>query len=397
MKIAEIVVNIFEMAAEVKRKVKLAELLEKKSHFLFGPRQTGKSWLIRHQLAGCMVYDLLRAREFNRLNADPSLLSDEVSREDEIVVIDAIQKIPALLDEVHWLIENRGVRFLLTGSSARKLKRGSANLLGARARVQSLHPFVSDELGEAFSLRAAFQRGLIPGIYFSDDPDLDLESYINVYLKEEIAAEGLTRNLPAFGRFLEVAAFCHAEEINFAKVSNDAQVPRSTVQEYFQILKDTLIGRELPAWKKGSKRKTVQRAKFYLFDFGVVRKLQGLKEVTPRTPTYGKALESLIFQEISAYCSYNKISDFCYWRTYQKQEVDFIIDSQIAVEVNASSHIDMRDFKGLSKLKEEGRIRNYYLVCLEEKTRVPRRAPFVTIMNWREFLSRLWSNDLSPT
>ncbi len=381
---------------DIERKINLTELLDKKSYFLFGPRQTGKSWLIRRQLADCKVYDLLRAREFNRLNADPSLLSDEVFKTDRIVVIDEIQKIPGLLDEVHWLIENRGVKFLLTGSSARKLKRGSANLLGARARVQSIHPFVTAELGSAFSLEKALSSGLIPGIYFSDEPDLDLDAYINVYLREEIAAEGLTRNLPAFGRFLEVAAFCHGEEINYTKVSKDAQVPRATVQDYFQILKDTLIGYELPSWKKGSGRKTVQRAKFYLFDFGLVRKLQGLKEVAFRTPTYGKAFESFIFQEINAYCSYNNISDFCYWRTHQQNEVDFIIDSRVAVEAKASTNIDLRDLKGLIKIKEEGRIRDFYLVCMEERTRKPASAPFVTIINWRDFLSRLWGHEIIP-
>lgn len=379
---------------KIDRKIRLPQLLAKKSHFLFGPRQTGKSWLIRQQLPDVKVYDLLLAKEFNRLNANPSLLSEEVFESDGVVVIDEVQKIPALLDEAHWLIENKHVNFLLTGSSARKLKRGSANLLGARARVLSLHPFVSDELKEEFQIDRALLYGLIPGIYFSEDPELDLESYIAVYLKEEIASEGLTRNLPAFGRFLEVAATCHAEETNFTKVSNDASVPRSTVQDYFQILKDTLIVYELPSWQKGLKRRPVKRSKFYFFDFGIVRKLLGLKTVPPKTPTFGKAFESLIFQEIRAYCSYHHINDLCYWRTLQKNEVDFIIDSRVAVEVKASANIDYRDMKGLVALKAEGGIKDFYLVCFDERERIPKKAPFIKVLHWRDFLSRLWSHSL---
>ncbi|MDD2941962.1 MAG: AAA family ATPase [bacterium] len=377
----------------IDRYLKVEELLLKKSHFLFGPRQTGKTWLIREQLSRYKSYNLLQAKEFNRLNANPSLLSEEVFEGDEIVVIDEIQKIPKLLDEVHYLIEERGVNFLLTGSSARKLKRGAANLLGARARILNLHPFVSRELGEEFSLEQAMLIGLIPGIYFSDDPEKDLESYIRVYLQEEVAAEGLTRNLSAFGRFLEVAALCHAEEINFSNIASDAQVPRTTVIDYFQILTDTLIAYELKPWK-GAKRKTVERAKFYFFDFGLVRKLQGLSEVVPKTPIYGKALESIIFQELRAYTDYHDVSELHYWRTYQKDEVDFIFDNRVGIEVKAKTNVQTSDLKGLAKLKEEGSIEKYYVVSMEQRKRVPRTHPFVTILPYREFLGMLWDGEL---
>jgi len=376
------------------RLVNLESLLATKSHFLFGPRQTGKTWLVREQLADYKTYNLLRAKEFNRLNANPSLLGEEVFAEDRIVIIDEIQKIPKLLDEVHYLIEERGINFLLTGSSARKLKRGGANLLGARARVQNLHPFVSAELGPDFSLDKSMMTGLIPGIYFSDNPEKDLESYISVYLQEEIAAEGLTRNLSAFGRFLEVAAFCHSEEINFSNVASDAQVPRTTVIDYFQILTDTLLGYELKPWKKGTKRKTVERAKFYFFDFGIVRKLQGLSEVAPRTTVYGKGFESIIFQELRAYCDYNSISNLHYWRTYQKDEVDFIFDNRVAIEAKAKMNIQPSDLRGLIKLHEESKIEKYILVSLEERRRIPASYPFITILPWQDFLSMLWKNEL---
>lgn len=383
------------MASNIPRLLDLKYLLNKKSYFLFGPRQTGKSWLIREQLSNYKTYNLLRAKDFNRLNANPSLLGEEVFAQDEIVIIDEIQKIPALLDEVQYLIEEKGINFLLTGSSSRKLKRGSVNLLGARARIQNIHPFVSAELGDKFSLERATLIGLIPGIYFSDDPEKDLESYINVYLQQEIAAEGISRNLGAFGRFLEVAALCHAEEINYTNIASDAQVSRTTVIDYFRILLDTLLIYELKPWKQGVKRKTVERAKFYFFDFGVVRKLQGLSEVIPRTNLYGKAFESIIFQELRAYCDYNNISNLNYWRTYEKDEVDFILDNRVAIEVKAKTNIQRSDFKGLAKIKDEGdEINKYIIVCSEERIRIPKDYPYITIMPWKEFFAALWKGEI---
>ncbi|MBI4179000.1 ATP-binding protein, partial [bacterium] len=239
----------------VDRLMDLREVLKSKSAFLFGPRQTGKTWLIRNTLKGVPVYDLLDTSVFLSLSQNPGRIAEELTGPGRLAVIDEIQRLPVLLNEVHRLIESRGFRFLLTGSSARKLRRGGVNLLGGRARIKLLHPLSAVELGPRFDLARAVGRGMIPSIYFSDDPRADLESYVGTYLQQEIMAEGVTRNIPAFSRFLKVAALCNGTVVNFTNVANDAQVPRTTVYEYFVILKDTLVLHELPAWRRSVKRK----------------------------------------------------------------------------------------------------------------------------------------------
>ena len=216
-----------------------------------------------------------------------------------MVVIDEIQRLPELLNEVHRLIEKRGTRFLLTGSSARKLRRGGVNLLGGRARTRYLHPLIARELGRRFDLARAVARGTLPSIYFSDDPQADLDAYAGSYLQQEIVAEGATRNVPAFSRFLRVAAHCNGTIVNFTNVANDAQVPRTTVYEYFEILKDTLVLHELPAWRKSQKRKPLASSKFYFFDVGVVATLQG-RRFRPGTPEFGEGVETYLMHELVA-------------------------------------------------------------------------------------------------
>jgi len=245
----------------LERGLDLTALLEKKSHFLFGPRQTGKTTLIRGTLPGARVYDLLDSAVYLALSRHPGRLAEELAEGVRVVAIDEIQRLPELLNEVHRLIEERGIRFLLTGSSARKLRRGGVNLLGGRARTRYLHPLTRAELGSHFDLARAVERGTLPSIYFSDDPAADLEAYGGTYLQQEVAAEGATRNVPAFGRFLRVAALCNGTIVNFTKVANDAQVPRTTVYEYFEILKDTLLVRELPAWRRSVRRKPLASSK----------------------------------------------------------------------------------------------------------------------------------------
>src|SRR5579862_6363215 len=261
--------------AYLPRTLDLPALLAKKSYFLFGPRQTGKSSLIRHTLPTARVYDLLDSATYLALSAHPERIGEELAKQARIVVIDEIQRLPDLLNEVHRLIELRGVHFLLTGSSARKLRSGGINLLGGRARTQYLHPLTSHELGSQFDLAQSIERGLLPSIYFSDDARADLEAYAGTYLQQEIVAEGATRNVPAFSRFLRVAAICNGTIVNFTKVANDAQVPRTTVYEYFEILRDTLVLHELPAWRKSIKRKPPGSSKYYFFDVGMAAALQG--------------------------------------------------------------------------------------------------------------------------
>ena len=298
----------------IDRVLDLPALLQKKSHFIFGPRQTGKTFLVRHTLQNARVYDLLDSSIYLALSQNPGRVAQELMPQARIVVIDEIQRLPELLNEVHRLIETRGVRFLLTGSSARKLRRGGVNLLGGRARTKHLHPLTYRELGARFDLNRAIDRGLLPSIYFSDDAEADLQAYAGSYLQQEIVAEGATRNIPAFSRFLRVAAFCNGTIVNFTNVANDTQVARTTVYEYFEILKDTLILHELPAWKKTKKRKPLTSSKYYFFDVGVVATLQG-RRFRPGTPEFGEALETYVMHELRSYADYISPEVLTHWRS----------------------------------------------------------------------------------
>jgi len=328
----------------VPRTLDLPALLAKRSHLLLGPRQTGKTSLIRATLKDAKVYDLLDTSVYLALSQNPGRLAEEIDKQDRIVVIDEIQRLPGLLNEVHRLIEARGVRFLLTGSSARKLRRGEVNLLGGRARVKYLHPLTWKELGDRFELGRAVTRGLLPSTYFSDDPAADLQAYAGLYLQQEIVAEGVTRNVPAFSRFLKVAALCNGTIVNFTNVANDAQVPRTTVYEYFEILKDTLVLHELPAWRKTKTRKPLASSKFYFFDVGVVATLQG-RTFRPGTPEFGEAVETLLMHELLSYRDYTSGEALGYWRSTSGFEVDFIIGDHTAVEVKAKKTVSAQDVK----------------------------------------------------
>lgn len=373
----------------VPRLLDLPALLEKKSYFLFGPRQTGKTSLIRHTLEGIRVYDLLDSSVYLALNQNPERIAQEISAKDRIIVIDEIQRLPELLNEVHRLIEEKKIRFLLTGSSARKLRRGGINLLGGRARIKYLHPLTSRELGDSFDLIRAVERGLLPSIYFSDDPESDLKAYAGLYLQQEIVAEGIIRNIPAFSRFLRVSAFCNGTIVNFTKVSNDAQVARTTVYEYFEILKDTLILHEIPAWKKSKKRKPLSSSKYYFFDVGVVSALQG-RPFRQGTPEFGEAFETFILCELISSKDYLSGDVLNYWRSTSGFEVDFIIGDHTAVEVKAKQNISRHDVKSLLKLAEEKKLKRYLCVSLEPRTRTFEK---IIILPYKKFLEALWNKE----
>jgi uncharacterized protein len=374
----------------IERACDLSQFLQRKSCFLFGPRQTGKSSLIRHTLRDAPVYNLLDSEVYLKLSRSPNRLQEEVRPAEPVVVIDEIQKLPGLLDLVHQLIEERGTRFLLTGSSARKLRRGGVNLLGGRALVKNLHPFSFSELGNKFDILRALNHGLLPSIYLSEAPDQDLQAYVGTYLKEEVASEGLTRNIPAFSRFLEVAALCNGQMINYAKIANDAQIARSTIQEYFEILKDTLIAYELPPWKKSKKRKAISTAKMYFFDTGVVRSLQNRAHVRQGAPEFGELFETYIFHELNTYCQYSGVAELAYWRSLSGFEVDFVLAEKTAIEVKASKTIGTHDLRGLRALAEEKSLKHYVLVCLEK---IPRKVGTIQILPWQTFLAGLWNGE----
>ena len=371
----------------IRRLVDLNVLLDKKSHFLLGPRQTGKTFLIHRTLKNVRVYDLLDSEIYLALSRNPGRISEELQPQDRIVVIDEIQRLPELLNEVHRLIETKGVRFLLTGSSARKLRRGGINLLGGRARTKYFHPLTYKELNGHFDLFLAIERGLIPSIYFSDDPRADLQAYAGAYLQQEILAEGATRNIPAFSRFLRVAAFCNATIVNFTNVANDAQVARTTVYEYFEILKDTLILYELPAWRKSKKRKPLASSKYYFFDVGAVAVLQE-REFRAGTPEFGEAFETYLMHELKSYSDYISGEQLSYWRSTSGFEVDFIIGDHTALEVKAKKNLSPKDIKSLRMLAEEGKLKRYICVSMEPRRR---KIGNIDILPYKEFLDLLWN------
>jgi predicted AAA+ superfamily ATPase len=374
----------------LRRLIDIKKRLENKSYFLLGPRQTGKSSLVQHELPEAKVYNLLDSKTFLALSSRPSLVQEELAEEDRLIVIDEIQKMPQLLDEVHLIIEQYGIRFLLTGSSARKLRRGGVNLLGGRARSLTLHPLIYKEIPD-FDLLRALSYGLLPSIYLSDDPRSDLEAYAGLYLQQEVAAEGLARHIPAFSRFLEVAALCNGTPVNFTSIASDAQVARSTVQEYFKILQDTLMARLLPAFARTVRRKPISRAKFYFFDIGVVRYLRHEGKVRARSPGFGEAFESFIFHELSSYVDYTTGGKtLSYWRSTSNFEVDFILNDATAIEVKGAENISDRALKGLRALQEEQLMRQLLVVCQAER---PRRVEGIQIVGWRDFIERLWQGE----
>lgn len=368
--------------------------------FLWGPRQTGKSTLLRETYGQAHWIDLLKADEFRRYLARPELLRQELEAEPpgphRQVVIDEIQKVPALLDEVHWLIENRGVHFALCGSSARKLRRGSANLLGGRAFRYELHGLTAAELGREFDLDRMLNHGWLPRIYQASQPRRMLEAYVSDYLKEEIAAEGLVRNLPVFSAFLDAAALSDGEVVNFSNVARDCGVSSHTTKSHFEILVDTLLGRWLPAYRKRPKRRVVAAPKFYFADVGVVNHLARRGELVAGSELYGKAFESWVFHELSAFRSYQgRDWDLAYWRLVSGIEVDFIVgDMQAAIEVKSSERITDTHLKGLRSLTgDHPKVGRKLVVCREPRAR--RTDDGIEILPASTFVRRLWAGELA--
>jgi len=376
----------------IPRALQLSEITAERSVFLFGPRQTGKSTLLRRTMPGVPTFNLLDSEVFLPLSQRSSILREQIPESATLAVIDEIQKLPTLLDEVHLLIEERGLRFLLTGSSARKLRRGGVNLLGGRARSRTLHPLSWSELGERFDLRRALNRGLLPAIYLSGAPRDDLAAYVGDYLQLEVAAEGLTRNVPAFSRVLAEAARYHGGVVNYTQVSQHAHVAASTVREYFQILEDTLITYSVPAFRATRKREALASPKFFFFDCGVANHLLQRHHVSPRSPEFGFAFEAFIFHELRTCLDYRHPQRALHhWRSRSGFEVDFILDERIAIEVKAKEQLADRDLGGLRALDEEGLVDRLIVVCMERR---PRRNGSVEILPWQAFLELLWTDGL---
>lgn len=374
------------------RALNITGLLKKKSVLLLGPRQTGKSTLVRGLPADTYV-NLAQADTFRELSARPELIRHRMAPGQKLLIVDEVQKVPELFDEVQVLIDgDKELRVLLTGSSARKLRRGGVNLLPGRIWRRRLFPLVSSELGSA-RLEERAIRGSLPGVIDTSDYREELRNYVGIYLEEEIKAEGLVRGVGNFSRFLEVAALGNAEQLNYTNVSNDTGIHLNTVRSYFDILEDTLVGRRLLPYRKTKSRKTVASPKFYFFDTGVVNAILGRFDLRPSTELFGKALEHLLYQELETYLSYKGLDiEMTYWRTASKLEVDFLIGDSIAVEVKAKNRVVPRDERGLLALAEELPLERRILVCQESHRRISEAG--TEIVPTEEFLKELWGGEI---
>jgi len=370
--------------------------------FLWGPRKVGKSTLLRQQFPDAVFYDLLDTDLRLRLQIRPAFLREEVlAKSPTLVVLDEIQKVPALLDEVHLLIERTSTRFVLCGSSARKLRRGAANLLGGRAWRFELFPLTTAEIGVPVDaaraldvLHRVLSHGTIPAHFLAERPERALRGYVRDYLTEEIQSEALVRNVPAFARFLDGVAATHGRLLNYSNVARDSGVSAKTVREYYQLLEDTLLGHRLAPWRKTRARRLIETEKFYLFDVGVTRALCGMRPVVPGTDEYGRAFEHFLVEEVRAWLSYSE-SDLpiSFWRTSTGLEVDLIIgDLDLAVEFKARAGVDGRDARGLRALREEHRVRRAVIVSLDSARR--QLDGGIEVWPWQLFCRALWDGKL---
>lgn len=377
----------------IKRK-QLFKGADKESLFLWGARQTGKSTLLKALYPDSLWFDLLQTDVFARLQQNPSQLREIIvaSQPTAPVVIDEIQKIPALLDEIHWLIENEHTRFILSGSSPRKIIRSQANLLGGRALRYELFPLVSNEIAD-FSLLRALNHGLLPRHYLSENPVKLIESYIGNYLRDEIMAEARLRNVSSFSRFLEVAAFSNGEMVNYSNIASESAVSAPTVKEYFQILEDTLIGRFLPSFQKRPKRRVILAPKFYFFDVGIVNYLLKRGKIEMGSESFGNPFEHFIYQELFAHSHYSGVQyPLYYWRTASQIEIDFVLgDHEIAIEVKSTKNATPRHAKGLMRFAEEYTVKKQLLVTNDP---FPRQMGKTLVLPWNIFLQKLWAGEI---
>lgn len=393
---------IFNKFMSFNRNLKL-ELPTGQSAFLWGARKTGKSTLLHHLFPDVIYYDLLKTSESLRLLAAPYLLREELidlpeAMKAKPVIIDEVQKVPALLDEVHWLIENRKIGFILCGSSARKLKRGAANLLGGRAWRFNFYPLIYNEIPN-FNLLQALQHGLLPSHYTSNEPTRMLRSYVNDYLTEEIQAEGLVRNLPGFARFLDLAGFTQGEMLNYTNIARDCGIDSKTVKEYYQILVDTLVGYLIYPFSKKISRDIIQTVpKFYLFDVGVANYLQKKSIQILKGPDAGRMFEHFILMELVAFLGLHE-SDMPihYWRSNAGAEVDFVLENgQIAIEVKISENPSLQDLHGLKVFCEDYKPRHAIVVCQAPRRRVITfdNKQTIEVLPWQDFLEKLWHKKI---
>jgi len=367
------------------------------SFFLWGPRQTGKSTLLRARYPDALWFDLLDTDVLLRLAQRPALLREEIAAfpRAKLVVIDEVQKVPGLLDEVHGLIESQRRVFALCGSSARRVRRSHANLLGGRAVRYELFGLVSAELGRRFDLVRLLNHGTLPRHYLDEAPAPLLRAYVNDYLKEEILAEGLTRNLPVFSAFLAAAALSDTATLNYATIARDCGVSAHTVRAYFEILVDTLLARLVPAYTRRPKRRVIQAPRLYFADVAVVNTLARRGRLEPGSELFGKAFENWVCHELSAYAAYRKEgAELSYWRLTTGVEVDFVVgEMEWAIEAKATRAVQRDHLVGLRQLAlDHPKVKRRFVVSLDPRPRVTDDG--IEILPYRVFAQRLWQGDL---
>jgi uncharacterized protein len=375
------------------------DLPKGQSAFLWGARSTGKSTFLKQKFPESIYYDLLNTDVLNKLRIRPAILREELSLQspeilENPIIIDEVQKIPQLLDEIHWLIENKNLSFILCGSSARQLKRGAANLLGGRAWKFTFYPLTFPEVND-FDLLRALNQGLIPSNYQSSHYRRAFTAYVDLYLKEEIQAEGLVRNLPGFARFLDLVGFSNTERINYNKIAADCGISAKTIKEYYAILIDTLIGYYVYPFSKNEKRQVISSTpKFYLFDVGVGCYLSKKPVLELRGSAAGSAFEHYILMELTAYIGIKELGyKLHYWRTKTGHEVDFITeDGQVAIEVKISNTPRKADYKGLITYCQDHKPRLAIIVCLVDEPR--KTSDNILILPWKKFLDDLWHGKI---
>lgn len=363
--------------------------------FLWGPRQTGKSTLLRGAYPEALWIDLLKSEESRRYLQNPERLREEIAaRPVDQVVIDEIQKVPALLDEIHWLMENGGPSFALCGSSARKVKRGAANLLGGRAVRYELFGLSAVEIGAEVDLDRLLNHGYLPRVYLSERPTRLLNSYVSDYLREEVLAEALVRDAPVFAEFLTLAALTDTEQVNFSNIAREAGTSGPTVKAYFEILVDTLLGRWLQPYRRRPKRRVSAAAKFYFADVGVVNYLARRGTLSRRSELYGKAFENWIHHELTTYAAYSEsFAELSYWRLSTGAEVDFIVnDMELAVEAKATAKVTDHHLRGMRELaRDHAEVRQRVVVSLEDRSR--KTGDGILVVPAGEFVAALWRGE----
>ncbi len=364
------------------------------SLFLWGARQTGKSTLLKELFPNALLFDLLKSDVFERYQKSPFQFRETILAitQETVVIVDEIQKIPSLLDEIHWLMVNNKNRFILSGSSPRKIIRSGTNLLGGRAIRYELYPLIQSEIPD-FDLLKALNNGLLPKHYLSDNPKKLISAYIGNYLRDEIIAEAKIRNINAFTKFLDAAAFSNGEMVNYTNVASDCGVSATTVKEYFQILEDTLIGRFVPSFQKKPKRKVIVAPKFYYFDIGIANYLLKRGKIEFGSEAFGNAFEHFIYQELYAHSNYSgQEYAISYWRTTSQIEVDFVLgDHEVALEIKATNNVQSRHLKGLKNFSEEYSVKKLIIISNDPLERI---IGNVNVMPWKIFLECLWSNKI---